>query len=67
MRMKVAAFLVNIRIVLCFDQICLHQCLPGNDNKGFEASETDPGSSSEKVKDESEKNKAKESEQEKKD
>ena len=63
MRMKVAAILLGL---YCSDQICLHQCLPGNENKGFEASETDPGSSSKKVKDESEKKDAKESEQEKK-
>ena len=63
MRMKVAAILLGLH---CIDRICLHQCLPGNENKGFEASETDPGSSSEKVKDGSEKKDAKESEQEKK-
>ena len=44
--------------------VCIYLCL-GNENKGFEASETDPGSSTVK-KDESEKKDAKEPEEEKK-
>ena len=39
---------------------------PGNENKGFEASKTDPGSSSMKVTDETERKDAKKSEQEEK-
>ena len=45
--------------------VYIYLCLLGNENKGFEASETDPGSSNVK-KEESEKKDAKEPEEEKK-
>ena len=46
--------------------VYIYLCLLGNDNKGFEASGTDPGSSTVKRTDEPEEKDAKESEQDKK-
>ena len=61
--------LVEVRIVLdkyMSKFVYIYLCLLGNDNKGFVASGTDPGSSTVKRTDEPEEKDAKESEQDKK-
>ena len=61
--------LVEVRIVLdkyMSKFVYIYLCFLGNENKGFEASGTDPGSSTVKTTDKPEEKDAKESEQEKK-